>query len=186
MIRTPAQRLEAETMPEPNTGCLLWTGPTDRKGYGIMSFEGSTRRAHREAWSLAYGIIPVDMHVCHRCDNPPCCNPAHLFLGTTQENTADKVAKGRQARGSAITRNMRFATGLRNGMLTHPEARTRGERHPCAKLTADIVRDCRRRSRAGETASSLAREFGIAPRSMIDVIKGKTWACVPFDPQVKP
>lgn len=80
--------------------CWPWCGATSPKGYGKFS-TGPRRtrkflRAHRFAWELSNGEIPQGMQVLHACDNPGCCNPRHLFLGTNDDNVRDKVSKGRQ------------------------------------------------------------------------------------------
>lgn len=85
--------------------CWEWTAARQPSGYGKMvvgsRLDGSRRfpPSHRLAWELTHGPIPQGLHVLHHCDNPPCCNPAHRFLGTDADNAADKVAKGRQATG---------------------------------------------------------------------------------------
>lgn len=80
-------------------GCWVYSGASDRRGYGRPGTwkAGSRKRiyAHRRSYELLVGPIPAGMLVLHRCDNPPCCNPAHLFLGTDLDNHLDKVAKGR-------------------------------------------------------------------------------------------
>jgi hypothetical protein len=83
-----------------NNECWEWTGNRTAKGYGRVRMPGmATRRAHRVAWFLSKGKLPPDnMLVCHKCDNPPCCNPFHLFLGTSLENNEDMRAKGRQSK----------------------------------------------------------------------------------------
>lgn len=92
--------------------CWLWTANRNRNGYGTLkvgSRRDATRRtmlAHRKAWELMRGQIPPGSCVLHRCDNPPCCNPAHLFLGTQADNLADMHAKGR-GRGPVGRRNSR-------------------------------------------------------------------------------
>lgn len=79
--------------------CWEWRGSKmGEHSYGFFGHsEGRTVRAHRRAYELSFGIIPVGLNVLHRCDNPPCCNPSHLFLGTQADNIADMIAKGRQA-----------------------------------------------------------------------------------------
>lgn len=89
------ERLIARTVPEPNTGCLLWLGFVNENGYGMLYVAGRNRLAHRTLFALSNGPIPDDICVLHRCDTPICVNPEHLFLGTQADNVRDKVRKGR-------------------------------------------------------------------------------------------
>lgn len=102
MSMTPEQRLERRLRKDDKTGCWEFQGQRSIEGYGKIKVDNKNWRAHRLAYLLFVGEIPAEMIVCHRCDNPPCCNPDHLFLGTHSDNTADKVSKNRQAKGSAL------------------------------------------------------------------------------------
>jgi len=95
-----ADRLRARIEVTPN-GCWEYTGCRGKNGYGrIGDDDGKTVNAHRLAWTLVNGPIPDGLHALHHCDNPPCCNVEHLFLGTDADNTADKMAKGRGRNGT--------------------------------------------------------------------------------------
>lgn len=75
--------------------CILWSKNKNKRGYGITMFRGKCMGAHRASWIENYGDIPDGMLVCHKCDNPSCINPEHLFLGTQSENMQDCKRKGR-------------------------------------------------------------------------------------------
>jgi hypothetical protein len=147
---------EARYIPEPNSGCFLWTGDIGRSGYGRFRGPrglGPTKLAHRWAWELLVGPIPSGMFVCHRCDNPPCVNPGHLFIGSHADNMQDMANKGRAAR-PAIP----------------------GSKHPNAKLTeADVsaIRNSKLERR------ELAEIYGIG-RTYISQIKSRQcWKHIP-------
>ena len=89
------ERFDSYIEPEPMSGCHLWFCATDPEGYGLLSIEGHRRRANRVAYELAYGTFPISSQVLHRCDNPPCVNPLHLYLGTALDNMRDKLRRGR-------------------------------------------------------------------------------------------
>lgn len=80
--------------------CWIWTGAKNNAGYGNFRYNGKYLNSHRVSYLLFKGHIPPKMFVCHTCDNPSCVNPKHLFIGTPQDNDDDKVAKGRQIKGS--------------------------------------------------------------------------------------
>ena len=131
--------------------CWPWTGKLDPKGYGSCWHKGQTRRAHVVAFEEESGPVPEGMGVLHSCDNPPCCNPTHLFAGTNADNVADKVAKGRQAKGEAVA---------------------------SAKLTEVIVVLCRNRHTPYskvDGVKAMAEEFGVSIRAMSKACRGETW-----------
>lgn len=130
--------------------CWVWTGRLLQSGYGDF-FSKKRWRAHRYAYEAYVGPIG-DKHVCHRCDNPACCNPEHLFLGTPADNAADKAAKGRTGR------EKRFGSG--NGL---------------AKLDENKVRAIRS---SQERSSDLADRFGVSKVAINYVRRRATWSHV--------
>jgi len=99
-------------------GCWIWKGSlTGRAGYGAMNIDGKMIRTHRISYQLHIGIIPKDMYILHECDNPKCCNPLHLFVGTDLDNARDKMKKGRCAGGGPI--------GEKNGNAKLTDKQTR-------------------------------------------------------------
>lgn len=173
-------------MPNMETPCWQWmTGKSD-SGYGSFAAGGRTLKTHRIAWTLAKGQIPHDgsahgICVCHRCDNPLCVNPAHLFLGAHIDNMRDMGEKGRKvvARGDkhhSRLRPERMARGDRNGARTHPERVRCGDEHVSAKLTAEKVLAIRTLHAAGGVSKSeLGRQFDVSHNLIGYIIRRKIW-----------
>lgn len=152
--------------------CHPWTGSRDGKGYGLVKFQGVTRRAHRVAFFLEHGRWPEPCAL-HRCDNPPCVNARHLFEGTSAENNADRDAKGRQARGD---RNGLRLHPERHLSRLHPELVARGEGSGTAKLTDQVVRDIRANYLLCRvTQRELAARFGVTQGTVSRVVRDKAW-----------
>jgi hypothetical protein len=101
LSRSTIVRFWAKVDYEDYNGCWQWNGALDRHGYGQFKTESRTspKRSHRVAWELTHGLIPAGSSVLHDCDNPRCCNPSHLRLGTHEDNMADKRARNRAWKG---------------------------------------------------------------------------------------
>jgi hypothetical protein len=130
--------------------CWEWCGAIGKtRGYGMFQFGGSPVAAHRASWMIHKGVIPADIYVLHRCDNPPCVNPNHLFLGTNQDNYDDRDAKGRVAHG---------------------------ERAAKAKLTESQVLAIRK---SDESDAALGRVYGVHASTIRCARSGFKWARLP-------
>lgn len=118
-----------------------------RQGYGVVGRAMRIERAHRVAYELANGFIDSTLDVCHTCDNPPCCNPAHLWQGTAAENIRDMFAKGRNRH-------------------------VVGEAHHKSKLTLADVLDIRS---SNDSQRALARRYGVSKTAIRDILRRKNW-----------
>lgn len=94
--------LDVDRIRDDGEACWRWLGNDQRMGYGSVFFMGRRQGAHRVAYEIEHGPIPGGASICHRCDNPPCCRPSHLFLGTHQDNMDDMAAKGRTRMGGVF------------------------------------------------------------------------------------
>ncbi len=128
--------------------CWEWTAGKDANSYGRILVRSHNLHAHRVAWRLTFGAIPDGLCVCHHCDNPDCCNPYHLFLGSMADNMADRDAKGRQARGS------------RNGN---------------SKFTEEDIPAIRTLLKDGATQADIARMYGVGTPAISDISTGRRW-----------
>lgn len=159
-----AERFMEKVHHEPTTGCWLWGGCADSQGYGQIR-RGPVRDGVAQATSISLYlhlgiIVPPGMLVCHRCDNPPCVNPDHLFVGTTKDNSADMHRKGR------------------SNIL-------RGSLSPHAKVTEHDVADIRNAYRRGELMKELAATYGIKETTVGHIATGRSWTHVATPPHRK-
>jgi hypothetical protein len=128
-----------------DSGCWIWTGQKSQKGYGVLQVQKNNKikkyRAHRLSYELFKEPIPEGLYVCHSCDTPACINPAHLWVGTVQENNADKVNKSRTS----------------------------------AKLNKEQVVEIKKMLAEGHSKYQLGKMYGVHPRTIFDIKKGRTW-----------
>ena len=134
-------------------GCWLWTASCAGAGYGQMKLPKQRKQeySHRLAYMIYKGQIEKGRHVCHTCDNPRCCNPEHLFLGTSQDNHDDMVKKNRS---------------------------THGEKNPTAKLTEKDVREISACLDAGMSQRKIAMAFGVHQVTISKINRGIRWSRV--------
>lgn len=151
--------------------CWLWTGGLFGFGYGACWYEGRTTQAHRLSWEMAHGPIPDGLAVLHRCDNPPCVNPSHLFLGTLADNTYDMMRKGRARLVGTGTPSL----GDQNGSRTRPDRRPRGDAVKTSKLTTAQAEEIIRLASAGVARKEIAVRFGIHPLHVSRIYRGGCW-----------
>lgn len=147
-MATLQERWERSFAVDAETGCWVWTKALHAKGYGVIAVGRSSDRAHRVAWKLNKGPIPAGLMVLHRCDNPPCVNPAHLFLGTNSDNMRDAVGKGRHR--------------------TQPRKMTADD---VRRARIDGLRGTLR-------LKTRARQLGVSPSTLRDAIEGRTWKSI--------
>lgn len=145
------------------TECWPWTGAKTKHGYGRINIAGRVAKAHRATYRELVGNVPDDADVCHVCDNPPCCNPHHLFLGDARLNAQDMVSKGR-----------------------HKHCVFYGERHPSAKLSAEQVERIRS---SVEPSRVLSHRHGVSMTTIQNIRNGTAWRGQPrsaHEPPTKP
>lgn len=144
------ERFWAKVQKQPDDGCWLWKACVDSSGYGQILWLGKRRNAHRIAWQLVHGPIATGTHVLHRCDTPACVRPSHLFLGTNEQNIADRTRKGRSHRPA-------------------------GANNPNAKITPEAAQQILARRQQGESIASLAEAFGVNVWTIGQITRGLHW-----------
>jgi hypothetical protein len=174
-IRAPrplAERFWAMVVRSAPGECWSWSGATHEAGYGVLGRGGRSHglaRAHRVSWEIHHGPVPEGLWVLHKCDNPICTNPEHLFLGTAADNHADMRAKGRMVPPPRLL-------GDRNPRRIRPP---KGELNGAAKLTDESVREIRRLYMPRVvTLADLATRFGVSESVVGAVVRGVRWSHV--------
>ena len=132
--------------------CWLWTAAQDKDGYGRFRLGDNVVFAHRVAYEAQNGSVSDDICVLHNCDNPPCVNPEHLFVGTKADNNHDKRVKGRGRGGVSL-----------------------GEAHGNAKLTNTKVRKIRAECAAGSTQLCLAEKYSVSKNAISQIVNRRAW-----------
>lgn len=153
MKKSPEQRFWEKVDRRGEDECWPWKAHRDDFGYGTI-YIGKHERSHRATWMFCRGPIPEGMCVCHRCDNPWCCNPNHLLVATKGDNNRDMFQKGR-------------------------DRLPKGEEVFCAKLKATDIPQIRFRLKCGDTLAEVASVFSVHPCTISDVKQGRSWTHIP-------
>lgn len=135
-----------------NSECWPWLGDTDRNNYGVFFFQGKRYGAHELAYSFTFGEKRASgLDTRHACDNPICCNPLHLSFGTRAENVRDMLSRGRSRNWNRVSN----------------------------KLSEKEVMEIRTRRANGAPQKVLARQYGVSPTYISEIVRGLVWAHVP-------
>jgi hypothetical protein len=143
--------LEASFTKVSDSDCWIWSRSFKQYGYGNAWWQGRHHIAHRLVYQCFIGEIPEGLYACHKCDNPACVNPRHIFLGTPEENNQDRKRKGRNAD-------------------------TNGSKNPFSKLNEEQVRDIKFRLNRGEKGAAIGRIYGVGADTISKIKTGKNWS----------
>lgn len=160
--KTVAERFWTKVDVRGPDDCWEWMAGKS-KHYGMFWDGEQNIHAHCFAYEVCVGPISVGSECCHTCDNPPCCNPAHLFVGTHTDNMRDAANKGRMAGGE------------RHWMHTRPGRIARGKRNGLAKLSDEKIREIRSAVMAGTKQKIVAERYGVDQSNISCIVRGKTW-----------
>jgi hypothetical protein len=150
-------------------GCWVWDGALSEKGYGQLWLDNKIRLAHRISYQMHQGEEAGKLFVCHRCDNPKCVNPEHLFLGTAKDNALDMHRKGRA--------NIPSRAGENHWSKRLIDSRAAGERNGLAKLTEKDVRGIVAEYEAGGTSQrKMAEKYGLHENTIFKLVNKRLWA----------
>lgn len=149
-LKTIEERFHDSYIPEPMSGCWLWTGTSNTQGYGTFYANGRLHIAHRFSWELHNGPIPEGMLACHHCDTPPCVNPDHLFVGTHKDNAQDSLKKGRHSRAN-------------------------GDHWNRSSITWDDIPKIKELKEQGLTYEEIGKQYGVGPTCIYDICKNRSW-----------
>lgn len=149
-LRPLAERFWPKVRQGDADACWPWLAGVTSQGYGRIYVQdlGGPALAHRVAWGLANGVDPGDRLICHTCDNPPCCNPKHLYAGTSADNNGDTVARGRARRAY-------------------------GERSGKAKLSAEQLDEIRMLAATGVPQTQIAAAMGVSSSHVSRILSRK-------------
>lgn len=148
------------------TGCWEWSRTKNNFGYGMMGVSTDAILVHRYSWMHHYGEIPDGLIVCHKCDNPSCANPEHLFLGTHKDNVHDKISKGRD--------NYRRKT-LRAKRVPKVKEPSKARSRSDTKLTPGQVKEIKFLLRGGVKQAHVAKKFSVSRTTILFIKQGKMW-----------
>ena len=146
---TPYNRL-LNKLVKTRDGCLEFTGSRTKEGYGRIKVKGRSILAHRMSWECRHGSVPEGRLILHKCDNPPCCNPNHLYLGEHQNNTDDRVKRGRSVN-------------------------LKGSDHGLSHLHEFEVLDICDRLDKGDTLQTISTYYKVSRSCIQNISKGRSW-----------
>lgn len=163
------------------SGCWEWVGGKNQDGYGKFWVVSRSHGAHRVSWVIHNGQIPKGIQVLHKCDNPPCVNPSHLFSGSNLDNVSDRVAKGRSNATRGENHHFRLhpekiIRGDEHFSRRHPELIPHGIEHHKATLNPEKILKIRKiYSEGSHSYKSIGAMFGVHKETVGDIIRRRYW-----------